>query len=148
MKARAGERGPRPAAGREEPAGRSAPRLLLFECADPTDGGIASALRSLGFEAIRCRDGRALVEEAVRRPADAVIYELTTHDDEDLGVLELLRRVAPAVPLILVVSQGSLVTQKLMQGLRPMYTMVGPVETAELREVVEAALARRTRGAG
>jgi DNA-binding response OmpR family regulator len=135
-------------AGRAAAPAPRAPRLLLFEREDPGGGEIFGLLGSIGLEAVRCPDGRALVEEAIRRPPDAVIYRLTTHDDEDLGVLELLRRAAPAVPLILVASCGSLMTQKLMQGLRPMYTIVEPVESAELREVMEAALAPRARGGG
>lgn len=138
----------RPAAGRDDGSRRRPPRLLLFERGDPGESGITQVLAAIGFEAVRCQEGRALVEEAVQQSPDAVIFELTTHDDEDFGVLELLRRAAPAVPLILVASQGSLVTQKLMLGLRPMYTIVGPVESAELREVLDAALARRARGTG
>ena len=120
-------------------------RVLLCE-RDP-DGlaPIFAALLSLGIEAIRCREPRALLEEAVKRPPDVVICDHAIGNAEDLRMLELLRRAAPAVPLILIASEGSLVTQKLVQGLRPMYYMVGPVEGPELQEAVEAALARRLR---
>jgi DNA-binding NarL/FixJ family response regulator len=77
-----------------------------------------------------------------------VICDLAVGSREDIFLLELLRRVAPVVPLILVASGGSLVTQRLVQGLRPMYYMVGPVEGPELQEAVEAALARRPRARG
>lgn len=148
MKGPKGMGAARPAPGRPDVAKKRPPRLLLFERGDSCDGEITQVLAAIGFEAVRCQEGRALVEEAVQQSPDAVIFELTTHDDEDFGVLELLRRAAPAVPLILVASQGSLVTQKLMLGLRPMYTIIGPVENAELREVLEAALARRARATG
>jgi len=120
-------------------------RVLLCERDPDALAPIYSALLTLGIEAIRCRDPRALLEEVVRRPPDVVICDHAIGDREDLRMLELFRRAAPAVPLILVASEGSLVTQKLVQGLRPMYYMVGPVEGPELREAVEAALARRLR---
>ncbi len=122
--------------------------MLLCE-RDP-DGlaPICSALEELGIEPIRCREPRTLLEAAVERPPDLVICDHAIGNREDLRMLELLRRAAPAVPLILVASEGSLVTQRLVQGLRPMYYMVGPVEGPELREVVEAVLARRSRTRG
>jgi DNA-binding response OmpR family regulator len=106
------------------------------------------ALQTIGIEPLRCRDPKALLEEAVRHSPDVVICDLAVGSREDIFLLELLRRVAPVVPLILVASGGSLVTQRLVQGLRPMYYMVGPVEGPELQEAVEAALARRPRARG
>ena len=139
----AGRSAPRPAGGGAAPP---APRVLLCE-RDPAGAWpIDSALRSLGLEPVRCADPRALIEEAVRRPPGVVICELSPCVSEDVAVLELFRRVAPAVPLILIAAEGTLETRKLVLGLRPMYYMVGPVEAAELREAVEAALARRAPG--
>lgn len=134
----------------ERAAGRAGhlPRVLLCEREAAGATPIYAALGEVGIEPTRCRDPKALLEEAVRRPADVVICDVAIGNREDLFMLELLRRVAPAVPLILVASEGSLVTQRLVQGLRPMYYMVGPVEGPELREAVEAALARRGRPRG
>lgn len=106
------------------------------------------ALQSMGIEPLRCPGSKSLLEEAARRPPDVVICELTVGCREDIFMLELLRRMAPAVPLILVASEASLVTQKLVQGLRPMYYTVAPVEGLELQEAVEAALARKSRSRG
>ena len=126
----------------------SPPRVVLCE-RDPVGATpIYLALQAIGIEPLRCRDPKALLEEAVRRSPDVVICDLAIGNREDLFMLELLRRAAPAVPLILVASEGSLATQRLVQGLRPMYYMVGPVEGPELREAVEAALARRLRARG
>jgi DNA-binding response OmpR family regulator len=121
------------------------PRVLLCERDAAGAAPIRLALRSVGIEPVSCPDPRALLDEAARQPADAVICELAAECREDLFMLELLRRVAPTVPLILVASEGSLVTQRLVLGLRPMYYMVGPAEGPELREAVEAALALKPR---
>ena len=123
------------------------PRILVCE-PGPAGGPLFSALCALGIEAIVCRDPRSLVELALQRQPDAVIHELKIGDPDELRVLELLRRAAPEAALILVATEESLDTQKLVQKLRPMYYMVGPVEGPELREVVDAALARRARGRG
>jgi len=121
------------------------PRVLLCERETARAAPIRLALRSVGIDPVPCPNPRALLEEAARQPADVVICELAAECREDLFMLELLRRVAPTVPLILVASEGSLVTQRLVLGLRPMYYMVGPAEGPELREAVEAALALKPR---
>lgn len=121
------------------------PRVLLCERGPSGATPIYTALQALGIEPVRCHDPKALLEEAVKRPPNVVICDLVIGSREDLFMLELLRRAAPAVPLILFASEGSLVTQRLVQGLRPIYYMVGPMEGLELQEAVEAALARRLR---
>jgi DNA-binding response OmpR family regulator len=123
------------------------PRVVLCERDPAGTTPIYLALQTIGIEPLRCRDLKALLEEAAQHCPDVVICDLAVGSREDIFLLELLRRVAPVVPLILVASEGSLVTQRLVQGLRPMYYMVGPVEGPELQEAVEAALARRARGA-
>jgi DNA-binding response OmpR family regulator len=74
-----------------------------------------------------------------------VVYGLRPSGQEDIGVLQLLRRAAPDLPLVLVAAEESLVTQKLVQDLRPIYYAVRPLDEAELIEAVRAALARRHR---
>ncbi len=135
------------AGGQEAPDLRRMPRVLVCEHTRASEAPISAALRAVGCEAQPCGDAKILLEELVRQPADAVIYDLRTDDPADLGTLELLRRAAPAVPLVLVASEGSLVTQQRVQGLRPIFYMVRPIDGAELREVLEAALARRGRPA-
>lgn len=121
------------------------PRIVVCERGAAGSTPIHAALQAAGIDAVRFQDPKALVEDAARKLPDVLICDLAIGCREDLFMLELLRRVAPAVPLILVASEGSLMTQRLVQGLRPMYYMVGPVEGPELREAVEAALARRPR---
>lgn len=138
----------RASGGRAEDAEARPPRVLLCERGSVEASPIYAALQSLGIEPVRCREPKTLLEEAVKHPPDVVICDLAIGCREDLFMLELLRRVAPSVPLILVASEGSLLTQRLVQGLRPMYYMVGPIEVPELREAVEAALTRQKRARG
>jgi hypothetical protein len=135
-----GPMGPAPQTSRSNEA---VPRVVVCENRRPGENPITAALRSQGVEAIACSDGATLLEQVMRAPADAVIFLLRPGNGSDLGVLELLRRTAPALPLVIIASSGSLDTQKLVQDLRPIYYAVWPVEGAELQGAVQAALARK-----
>ncbi len=121
------------------------PRIIVYECCPSGDDHVQSLLEGQGYDLVPCHDGEALLEAAVERRADVVVFELKSECQTDLGLLQLLRRVAPVVPLILVASNGSLETQRLVQELRPMYYAVIPVESAELRDAVRSAIERRGR---
>jgi len=136
--------------GRPAPADRESrepalPRVIVYECCPGVEDHVQSLLVDQGYEVVACHNGEALLEAAVERRADVVVFELKPECQTDLGLLQLLRRVAPVVPLILVASDGSLETQRLVQELRPMYYAVIPVESAELRDAVQSALERRSR---
>ncbi|MBI5836546.1 MAG: hypothetical protein HZB25_04815 [Candidatus Eisenbacteria bacterium] len=121
------------------------PRVVVCETFEIGEAPVGTVLRQEGFEPVACPDGRALLEEVVQRRPDVVIYGLRADCEQDLGVLHLFRRIAPDVPLVLVASDESLSTQKLVQELRPIYYAVRPADAAELREAVESALERRGR---
>ena len=120
-------------------------RIVVHVAAAPADPPVHSLLEADGFELVSCPDARALLEEVMHRPPDAVIYALRPDCREDLGVLKLMRRAAPEVPLVLLAAEDSLDTRKVTQSLRPIYYAVCPVDGAELSEVVRTAVARRGR---
>jgi DNA-binding response OmpR family regulator len=120
-------------------------RVVVQVSAAPADPAIESMLTSEGFDLISCPDARSLLEEVMCCPPDAVIYALRPECGEDLGVLRLMRRAAPDVPLVLLAAEESLETRKVTQGLRPIYYAVCPVDGAELRDVMRTAVSRRGR---
>lgn len=122
------------------------PRVLVHVMAESVDSPVGSSLESEGLELVSCADARELLEEVMHRQPDAVIYGLRPDCHEDVGVLQLLRRAAPEVPLVLLAAEDSLDTRRLTQTLRPIYYAVCPVDGAELRDVVRAAVTRRGRG--
>jgi DNA-binding response OmpR family regulator len=113
--------------------------------AAPADSPVVSMLMTEGFDLISCPDARSLLEEVMHRQPDAVIYALRPDCREDLGVLRLMRRAAPDVPLVLLAAEDSLDTRRVTQTLRPIYYAVCPVDGAELRDVMRTAVARRGR---
>jgi DNA-binding NarL/FixJ family response regulator len=76
-----------------------------------------------------------------------LIYELRAARHSDLAVLQLLKRVAPEVRMVLIAS-ASLKTERTLRELRPVYYAVQPVGEEEMVEAVRAALGERApRGA-
>jgi DNA-binding response OmpR family regulator len=141
-----------PAANRVAPCGlpivverKRVPRIVVQAASTPADPPVVSLLVAEGFELISCPDGQALLEEVMHRQPDAVVYALSADCRQDLGVLRLMRRAAPDVPLVLLAAEDSLDTRRSTQPLRPIYFAVGPVDGAELRDVVRTAIRRRTR---
>ena len=117
------------------------PRVVMqVSCCEPP---LPAALEGDRYDLVSCRDGQALLEEVMHRTPDAVIYALHPDCREDLGILRLMRRAAPDVPLVLLAAEDSLDTRRVTQALRPIYYAVCPADGAELRDVVHTALSRR-----
>lgn len=102
---------------------------------------ILVALESCEWTKTACRDGAALLESVVERMPGAVVVAL--EDDRDLGILPLLRRLAPRVPLIVLTHSGDLRLQRILREVRPYYCDVVPFDADELREVVRLAVRPR-----
>ena len=100
------------------------------------------ALNATNVDLVSCDEEASLVEQiAVYRP-DAVVYELREGSDADLAVLKLLRRMAPATPLV-VVGDDEGPRWETPADLRPMWYAAKPVEADALRGTLENALAHR-----
>jgi DNA-binding NtrC family response regulator len=95
-----------------------------------------------GLTLVDCRSSQVLLEEIVQKRPAVVLLGFRSHHAEDLGVLQLVRRVSPDVPLVLIADQGSLDAQRFAQRVRPIYYAVSPVDPSELRDALSAALAR------
>src|SRR5262245_14480125 len=99
----------------------------------------ASMLAGHGLEVVPCRDRESLFDAmAVRRP-DLVVYVL---DDVlvDIGVLTLMRRIAPSLPMILLGGSAGLDVRRSIQELRPTYYGVFPLDPSELRDAVHGVI--------
>jgi DNA-binding NtrC family response regulator len=121
------------------------PRVVLCDAGSSDKSDFYDSLVGLGYELESCRDGEALLEAVVARTPDVVVYSMRADNLSDMAVLQLLRRILPDAPLILLVREGSLATRRSVQALRPMYYAVAPVEEAELREAVRAGIVHRRR---
>jgi DNA-binding NtrC family response regulator len=119
--------------------------VLLCECAlAPNDPALAR-LAEDGHQVIRCRDSDDLIEHALRRRPSAIVCHFR-HGSHEMGMLHLLRRVAPDLPLIVISDEASLDDQRALQSLRPTYFAITPVEPEELVAAVRAAVSRLRAG--
>ena len=123
------------------------PRVVLCSCGRTITASLRAALESPDLELAHCRPEDSILEEVIRRRPVVLIYELRAARHSDLAVLQLLKRVAPEVRMVLIAS-ASLKTERTLRELRPVYYAVQPVGEEEMIEAVRAALGERAhRGA-
>ena len=118
------------------------PHVLVSRFPDPLESDLAATLRADGLSVATCRDGEGLLEGLLREHPDAVIYLMHGALDEDLGILRLLRRAAPDLPLVLLTDDESLDVRRRAVDLKAIFFDVMPVEPAHLLEAVRAAVHR------
>jgi DNA-binding NtrC family response regulator len=80
----------------------------------------------------------------IRRHPAVLIYELRASRHSDFAVLQLVKRMAPEIRMVLIAG-GSLQTERLLRELRPVYYAVQPVGEEEMVDAVRAALGERAR---
>ena len=120
------------------------PRVVLCSCGRGLATALRVALEAPDLELVHCRPDASILEEVIRRHPAVLIYELRATRHSDLAVLQLLKRAAPEVRLVLIAS-GSLKTERTLRELRPVYYAVQPVGEEEMTEAVRAALGERLR---
>lgn len=117
-------------------------RILIHEPVENL-GACRSLLSGIGQEIITCKDREALVEALADRRPDVLVYVIQSLM-EDLGLLQLLRRVAPTLPIILLGGPTDLASRRTIQELKPTYYGILPLDSTELSDAVRGALHRGT----
>lgn len=113
-------------------------RILVFEPRRAIDD-FQALLRGQGHDIVVCPDRESLFGAISDRRPDLLVYvmdELGT----DLGVLSLLRRVSPTLPIILLGGPAGLEARRSVQELKPTYYAVFPLEPRELSDAVHGVL--------
>jgi DNA-binding NtrC family response regulator len=111
-------------------------------CDGCPEGVLAPVLKGEPWDVIPCGSGESVLEAVVVRRPDVIVYGLRNDSHGEIAMLQLLRRAAPDVPLILIAPHVSLETQRALRELRPMYFDVQPFDPEELREAIRAAVSR------
>lgn len=113
-------------------------RILIFE---PRSTGAEwnSMLLGEGHEVVICPDREALFGAITERRPDLLVYVLGELG-ADLGVLTVLRRVSPKLPIILLGGPAGLEARRSVQELKPTYYAVFPLDPSELSDAVRGAL--------
>ena len=116
-------------------------RILIYE---PRHGphDWPRLLAPEGHDVVVCTGREALFDALALRRPDLIIYVLGDLS-LDLGVLWVVRRVAAALPIILLGGPSGLEARRSVQELKPTYYGVFPLEPAELSDAVRGALGHR-----
>jgi DNA-binding response OmpR family regulator len=116
-------------------------RVLIYHPHPTADDGRA-LLAEQGHEVVSCEQREALIAAMADRRPDVLVYVLGELP-LDLGVLTLLRRLAPSLPLILLGSPAELEARRSVQDLKPVYYGVFPLDPSELADAVRGVLLPR-----
>ena len=116
-----------------------ASRVLVCEPEGAASAGMREAIASLGYETGHCPTLADALRDTARFTPDVLVVVLPDGSSETVSLLQLLRRAAPAVPLVLVAPGATLDTRARCHALRPYYFAVPPVTNDELRAVVQGA---------
>ncbi len=117
--------------------------ILVYEPpTSPDTERTARALDCCGHRVTDCRELRAVLEHLVRADADVLVF--APGDAQDLNGLSLVRRLAPRLPLVLLVRDDSLEARRALQVHTPMYYAVRPADPIELCQAVQAGVLSRT----
>ncbi len=122
-------------------------RILVSECDAGARPAIGDVIRAMGCEVIAHHSLADTLREATMGAFDVIVTSLPALTDERLRLLQVLRRATPAVPLVIVTSDGSLEMRRQCQSVRPYYFAVRPLDDAELRTALGGAI-ERGHGAG
>jgi hypothetical protein len=99
-----------------------------------------------GHDIVVCIGREALFDAMALRKPDLIIYVLGDLA-LDLGVLWVVRRMAAALPIILLGGPTGLEARRSVQALRPVYFGVFPLDPSELGDAVNGALSHERGGA-
>jgi DNA-binding NarL/FixJ family response regulator len=121
------------------------PRLLVCEYGCGRPEALRAALPEAGFEVVSCATPEILVERALQRAPDIILYKLGDACQIDAGVLRLLRRLRPRTPIAVLSGRPSLEAQRMTQEFRPIHFLLEPVDPAELVHIADASSARRAK---
>src|SRR5438477_8206248 len=119
-----------------------AARIVVIEDEHPIRRGVVDALRASGYDVAEAADGARGQEEAVRAGVDLVLLDLLLPRRDGLEVLAEVRKLRPALPVIILTARGS--EEDRVRGLKMGADdyVVKPFSARELLARVEAVLRR------
>lgn len=113
-------------------------RILIHEPRSTSDE-CRALLVGQGHDVVVCGDRESLINALAQQRPDVLVYVLGALEI-DLGVLTVVRRAAPKLPLILLGGPADLEARRSVQELKPTYYGVFPLEPSELSDAVRGAL--------
>jgi len=137
------------AAGAPVPAGdfsqvlkkSAAGRILVVDDEPLVRWSIAETLRAAGYDVVEADDGdsalHALIEDD--RPPDAILLDLRLPDGDDLHLLETIKLILPATPVVLMTAFGTPELAAEARGLGAYAVLEKPFDLAALEPLLDSA---------
>jgi DNA-binding NtrC family response regulator len=120
-------------------------RAVICACATPGADALAQVLENEGCVTVHCASHESLLEELVRNPVDAIVVGFSPPCSLEPALLRLIRRLHPETPLVIVARDATLEMERMFREYRPLFVAVPPWDRGELRDVVRAVRAHRSR---
>lgn len=117
----------------------SAGRALVYS-RRPLAETSTSVFAEAGLQLEWTQSGPGAIAEAVGRDVTVCVVASRVADGEELDYLPCLTQADPSLPVIVVCDQDSVQTQRRLRSHRVFYYLVEPLDPAELRAVLQAAL--------
>jgi CheY-like chemotaxis protein len=96
-------------------------------------------LQAIGYDCLTATSGRQALELLSRRP-DLILADLRMPEMDGLALLASVRRLAPAVPVVIFSAYGSAATPDLLRKAGAVGYLAKPFGVSELRQAVARAL--------
>lgn len=119
------------------------PRVVVCECRQLSGVPVHRTIQDHSWVTVAVDDGNTLLSMLTQHGADVLVIGLCVESGEQIGVLRLARRILPGVPVIIVASAASEITEAQLRGLGVSWYGVLPVNPVELRQAVSSALMSR-----
>ena len=117
-------------------------RILVIEDQEDLAELYGSALKKAGYEATVAYTGEEGVAEFEARSADAVLMDMTLPEMHGTKVLEQIRALSTAVPVVVVTGETMAESREVCQRLGVQEYLAKPVEVDDLLRAVERALSQ------
>lgn len=117
-------------------------RILVIEDQEDLAELYESTLRKAGYEATIAYTGEEGVAEFEARAPEAVLLDMTLPEMHGTKVLEQIRALSPAVPVLVVTGETMAESREVCQRLGVQEYLAKPVEVNDLLRAVERSLAQ------
>ncbi len=122
--------------------------ILLAGAEDGARRSMEETLRAAGHDLVVAAVGSEAVKAALDRNPAVAIIDLDLAELSGLGVIEILQRVRPHLPVVVLAGDASMEVGRRILEMGVFYFLVKPIDPGEVRAAVESALAaRRTQAA-